>query len=422
MTDHIFTGFGFGPIQAGLFVNEAFGSRNFSRIVVAEIDQVLVDAVRANRGSYFVNIAKADAIEAIKIDGIELFNPNVDDDRTALIKALGESTEIATSLPSVSFYSTGGANSVAQLICEGLQKSSAPATIIYTAENNNHAAEILQNAVTSIAAVEHPTQFLNTVIGKMSQVVTQSAEIDRMRIAPIVPGIERAFLVEQFNRIYVTKCGLGGFDPGIEVFIEKEDLIPFEEAKLYGHNAVHTLLAYLGLTKGYEKIADSAADAAIMKIARDAFVNESGAAMIKKYHRLGDPLFTEAGYGEYAEDLLERMANRFLADTTERAGRDPVRKLGINDRIFGTMALALDFDIEPCNMAIGALAGIAALLKQAEANNLPNELRCNNWHSLDDKAIEKIIKWVWGAQQGKHAKKLIEYVQRARPNLKALFE
>jgi len=63
MTEHVFTGFGFGPIQGGLFANEAFQSGNFRRIVIAEIDQSLVDAVRSNNGTYFVNVAKTDGIE-----------------------------------------------------------------------------------------------------------------------------------------------------------------------------------------------------------------------------------------------------------------------------------------------------------------------------------------------------------------------
>ena len=64
MNEHVFVGFGFGPIQSGLFVPEAFKSGNFSRIVIAEIDQKLVDAIRANNGSYFVNIAAIDGISS----------------------------------------------------------------------------------------------------------------------------------------------------------------------------------------------------------------------------------------------------------------------------------------------------------------------------------------------------------------------
>ena len=41
MTNLIFTAFSFGPIQAGLFVAEAFKSGNFAKIVIAEIDQNL---------------------------------------------------------------------------------------------------------------------------------------------------------------------------------------------------------------------------------------------------------------------------------------------------------------------------------------------------------------------------------------------
>ena len=88
---HIFTGFGFGPIQSGLFVKEAFDSGNFDKIVVAEIDQALVEALRASGGSYYVNIARSDCIEAARIEGVELLNPTVPADRAALIEALAES-------------------------------------------------------------------------------------------------------------------------------------------------------------------------------------------------------------------------------------------------------------------------------------------------------------------------------------------
>ncbi|MEN6384236.1 MAG: hypothetical protein ABFD79_03465, partial [Phycisphaerales bacterium] len=351
MKNHIFTGFGFGPIQAGLFVNEAYKSGSFSRIVISEVDQKLVDAIRANNGCYYINVAKSNCIETFKIEGIEIFNPSVDNDRAELIKAISQSTELCTSLPSVNFYDKG----VVQLIKEGLSKTNN--VIVYTAENNNHAAEILEQKVGSFKNV----QFLNTVIGKMSQVVTDKCEIQKKNLKPIAPGIGRAFLVEEFNKILVTKCYIPAFTPGIKVFIEKEDLLPFEEAKLYGHNAIHALLAYLGAQKGYRKMADLKNDSEIMQIARDAFIKESGGALIKKYAHLKDELFTDAGYRAYAEDLLERMTNPYLDDTIERAARDPQRKLGEKDRIFGTIKLAKQYGIDPVNMTKAAEAGMKYL-------------------------------------------------------------
>jgi len=422
MASHIFTGFGFGPIQAGLFVKEAFGSGNFLRIIVAEIDRQLVDAVRANGGSYYVNVAKADGIEVLRIDNIELLNPNVTGDNKILLEALTQSTEIATCLPSVDFYDSGGTGSVASLIAGGLQNSRAAAAIIYAAENNNRAAEMLEDAVIKKVGVlpVKKVQFLNTVIGKMSRVVTEPAEIQQRKLAAIAPGIQRAFLVEQFNRILVSRTKIPGFKPGIEVFIEKGDLLPFEEAKLYGHNAIHALLGFLGALKGYATMTEVKQDSAIMKIGRDAFLQEFGAALIKKYAHLRDQLFTEAGYKEYAGDLLERMTNPYLADTVARVSRDIVRKLGLNERIFGTMQLALKYGIEPTNMALGAMAGIALLLQKSHEYKVPQQLRFDNWRRLEEKQIRQVLNWVWAGQEGADTDRLIRYTHQAMEHLAAL--
>jgi len=424
MAAHVFTGFGFGPIQAGLLVKEAFQSGNFTRIIVAEIDQELVDAVRANHGSYYVNVAKADGIKVLRLDNVELLNPNVAENNQILRRVLTESTEITTCLPSIDFYDSDEGSSVASLIADGLKNSKAIATIIYTAENNNHAAEILQQAVSKRTGtpLRETVQFLNTVIGKMSRVVSDPSEIAERKLATLAPGIKRAFLVEEFNRILVSRTRISNFEPGIEVFIEKDDLLPFEEAKLYGHNAIHALLGFIGAAKGYAKMTELADDQSIMQIAEAAFLQESGAALIKKYAYLADDLFTEAGYRDYAGDLLGRMTNPYLADRVARVSRNVVRKLGLNERIFGTMQLALEYGIKPTNMALGAMAGVAMLLEMPDENNLPAYLRFGDWRKLDDTRIEKIISWLWAGQSCKYAEQIIRYVQNAQKHVKELID
>ncbi|MHC4244748.1 MAG: mannitol dehydrogenase family protein [Planctomycetota bacterium] len=424
MTDHILTGFGFGPIQAGLFIKEAFQSDNFSRLIVAEIDALLVDAVKANKGSYYINVAKADGIETLKIENVELLNPNIPADKQILLEALAQSTEITTCLPSVNFYESGGETSIVSLISEGLKNSTTKATIIYTAENNNHAAEILEKAVTrNIAPLpEGSAQFLNTVIGKMSRVVTDPAEIAELNLKAIAPGIDRAFLVEQFNRILVSRTRITDFKPGIDIFIEKNDLLPFEEAKLFGHNAIHSLLGFIAAVKGYTKMTELANDQAVMQIAGAAFLQESGAALIKKYSHLNDELFTDSGFNEYAKDLLIRITNPYLGDTIARVVRDIPRKLEMNGRIFGTMQLILESGLEPKNMALGAIAGIAVLLKNAEEYNLPDNLHCGKWQQLDAGQIENIINWLWSGQTNKYTNQIIKHTQTALKPLKKLIK
>jgi mannitol-1-phosphate 5-dehydrogenase len=90
-----------------------------------------------------------------------------------------------------------------------------------------------------------------------------------------------------------------------------------------------------------------------MQFAREAFLEESGRALI---HKRGgfDRLFTLEGYREYVDDLMERMVNPFLRDAVDRVIRDPQRKLSWDDRLIGTMRLALDAGIEPRRFAKAA--------------------------------------------------------------------
>jgi mannitol-1-phosphate 5-dehydrogenase len=97
-----------------------------------------------------------------------------------------------------------------------------------------------------------------------------------------------------------------------------------------------------------------------MQFAREAFLEESGAALCRKYGGV-DPLFTTAGFRLYAEDLLVRMLNPHLRDAVERVTRDPQRKLGWNDRLVGTMRLVMAQGLTPTRFARGARDALAAL-------------------------------------------------------------
>jgi mannitol-1-phosphate 5-dehydrogenase len=361
--ERTFVGFGFGAIQGGLFLYEAFRSGNFSRLVVAEVMPDTVKALRAANGTYCVNIATPGGIEIQVVRGIEVYNPNEPADRNQLLSALAEADEIATALPSVEFFDRGGDASVAGLLATAFNDRKKPG-VIYAAENHNHAAELLEQAVRRHQpALAAPVQFLNTVIGKMSGIVSDPGEIAAQGLAPITKELPRALLVEAFNRILITHITLPGFQRGLAVFEEKPDLMPFEEAKLYGHNATHALLGYLAYQKGLRFMSEIAADPELMTLGREAFLHESGGALIHKYGGT-DPLFTQAGFQAYVDDLLARMVNPYLRDAVERVIRDPRRKLGWHDRLIGTMRLALEAGITPTRFAQGASAAVRLLREE----------------------------------------------------------
>jgi len=406
-----FVGFGLGPIQAGLFLFEAFRSGNFSRLVVSETDRELIQAVRRNQGAYIVNIAHDDGIETAEVTGVEIYDPGSADGRRAIVAAVAESEELATAVPSVGVYQRGGETSIARLLGEGADGQRR--RVIYTAENHNFAARILQQAVLRERA-DFPlgvTRFLNTVIGKMSRSVLDADEISRLGLSPFVPALNRAVLVEAFNRILISRVDLPGFRRAIEVFEERDSLLPFEEAKLYGHNAVHAVIGYLGYVAGCATISEAARDAGIEHAARAAFLKESGAALCRRHAHVGDPLFTMNGFQAYAEDLLNRMANPYLNDTVARVCRHPARKLGYSDRIFGTMRLALEYDIEPANMALAA-AGALLYLKQdgrpVPKDELPSRI-------IPPAEVEDILRQLWGAEgkEDDRAGHLISLTSRA---------
>jgi mannitol-1-phosphate 5-dehydrogenase len=411
-----FVGFGFGAIQSGLFLYEAFHSGEFRRLVVAEVLPEMVAAVKQEGGYFCVNIAHPDRVESVRVGPVEIHNPSLESDRMNILAAIVEAEEIATAVPSVAFYVSDKVGSIHRLLADGLCKKveqDGPRAVIYAAENHNHAAEILEAAVMDLipqeqrTAVRSRVRFLNTVIGKMSQVVADPLEVRSRRLMPITSDLPRAFLVEAFNRILISKIHFPeSFERGIHVFQEKDDLLPFEEAKLYGHNATHALLGYLGAILGVQSVADLHKVPGMMSFARAAFIEESGAALIRK-HAGVDQLFTPDGYQNFADDLLERMTNPFLVDMIERVTRDTERKLGWNDRLIGTMRVALDQGIAPRRYALGAAAALlrldpAILESQTPIGNvldtiwqeaLPDQVERNRLVALIESALGELRSW-----------------------------
>jgi mannitol-1-phosphate 5-dehydrogenase len=374
-----YVGFGFGAIQAGLFLYEAQRSGAFGRLVVGEVLPEVVATMRQAGGRFGLNIAQSDRLEQAEVGPIEILDVAVAADRARLAEAVAAAEEIGTAVPGVGYYASDGPGSLHRILAEGLRLKAAqggPRAVVYAAENHNHAAEILEEHVLGAlakgdaASVRRQVRFLNTVVGKMSGAVAGAEEIREQHLVPMTPGSPRAFLVEAFNRILVSRivfdepAGAPPFQRGFSIFEEKADLLPFEEAKLYGHNATHALAAYLGAELGVPRIADLADVPGLLPFLRAAFVEESGAALIRKYRGL-DPLFTPDGYIRYAEDLLVRMTNPFLRDTVERVGRHPQRKLAWPDRLIGTIRLALSQSMAPRRYALGVAAALAVLDRAA---------------------------------------------------------
>ena len=148
----------------------------------------------------------------------------------------------------------------------------------------------------------------------------------------------------------------------------------------------------------------------IMAMARKAFIEESGTALIRMHAGFGDPLFTERGYGEYADDLLSRMTNPNLNDLVERVGRDHPRKLGIEDRLYGTMVITLEQGVLPGTLALGAAAGVLAMIRRRENISKTFVHLPESTEKLDRTGLTGLLREIWGDHPWvqKHGQRLID--------------
>ena len=366
-----YVGFGFGAIQPGLLLYEAYRAQAFDRFVVAEILPTLVTAMHNSKGLYTLNIATLDGVRQMQLGPVELVDVAREDHRHILVDAITDADEIGTAITTFNQYVMDIPGSLHLMLAEGFQRkviTNGPPAAVYCAENNNHAAEMLQEAVMNEIspgkrdAVGAKVQFLNTVISKMCGIVTDPAVIQENGLRQMwsQSEIPRALLVEDYDLLLINKISLPEFRRGITLFEEKDDLLPFKEAKLFGHNGTHAIAAYIGGFLGVSRITDLAGIPAVIAFLRKAFLNEVGTALCSKYAGY-DALFTPAGFVEFVDGILARMVNPYLLDTVARVGRDPQRKLGWEDRIIGAIRLALAHNIQPERYAFGAAAALTTL-------------------------------------------------------------
>ncbi|GIB56723.1 mannitol-1-phosphate 5-dehydrogenase [Vibrio cholerae] len=174
----------------------------------------------------------------------------------------------------------------------------------------------------------------------------------------IVPPLQAAnddpleVTVESFSEWIVDEQQFKGEIPQIEGMEKTDNLMAFVERKLFTLNTGHCVTAYLGCLKGHRTIREAIEDPSIHAQVKQA-MQESGEVLIRRYG------FDRALHSAYIEKILSRFANPYLVDEVDRVGRQPLRKLGANDRLIKPLLGTIEYGL-PNSML---LKGIAAALK-----------------------------------------------------------
>ena len=156
---------------------------------------------------------------------------------------------------------------------------------------------------------------------------------------------------ESFSEWIVDQTQFKGQVPAVTGMELTGNLIAFVERKLFTLNTGHCITAYLGALAGYSTIREAIADVVIQEKVRRA-MQQSGEVLVRRYG------FDRQLHHAYIEKILGRFANPYLVDEIDRVGRQPLRKLGADDRLIKPLLGTLEYGLEHDAL----LEGIAAAL------------------------------------------------------------
>lgn len=330
--------FGAGNIGRG-FTAQLFTESGYEVVfvdVVAEVVGLIND-----RGSYPIEIV-GDNPETVIISNIRAVNGT---DREAVAREIADSSIVCTAV---------GVNvlkHVAPAIALGIKLRADSGVIdplnIIICENLLHASDILRGHILEQLPAEY-AEYVRTKVGFVESVVS--------RMVPVMTEKQRLrdplmVVVEEYKKLPVDRRGFVGAIPPIVGFMPYDNFEAYVERKLFTHNLGHATAAYLGYLRGHEYIWQAMGDGAVSDTVK-AVLAETGEAQIKKNG------FTAEEHQAHIDDLLHRFANVALGDTVARVGRDPIRKLGPNDRLIGGAKLVMEYGIEPRNVTLAIAAAL----------------------------------------------------------------
>lgn len=358
---------GAGKIARG-FIGHLLYLSDIPFIFVEKFDG-LVDLLN-ERGQYTVNILGNSEKNCV-VKGVKAIS-FADTEKVA--EAIADADAV--------FTSVGGKNlgDLVPLLVKGIERKAEKGgnLNVVTCENWKLPATILKNGVEE-AISEEAKEYFHTHVGITEAVIMRSAIESSPELLKQDPLIVN---VQDFWELPVDASRIVGSLPDIKGLKLIESFTGFLERKFYTYNAANGTTSYLGALLGYEKIADAAHDERILKIL-DGVYQETAQALSKKHHF---PLEEQLAFTLTSKRKLQDYT---IVDFIERNARDPLRKLGPDDRLVGSARLVLEYGIKPDNLCI-AIA--AAIYYKSENDEFARELVRIRTEEGIDAVLENVCK------------------------------
>lgn len=124
------------------------------------------------------------------------------------------------------------------------------------------------------------------------------------------------------------------------------------ERKIFTLNTGHAVTAYLGYLKGKNTVHEAIADPQILKVTKGVML-ESAKVLFAKYN------LDEQEHYEYINKIIKRFQNPYLVDEVTRVAREPMRKLGKNERFIMPLLGTLQYNLPNENLIFAIACTLA---------------------------------------------------------------
>jgi mannitol-1-phosphate 5-dehydrogenase len=331
-------------------------------VTLVDKDAALCALLRQS-GAYSVRLVSGHT-RTVTIDGFRILHTSETEE---LCRALRESELIFTAV------CPGNLRDAAALMREPFARWLAAAgpmdfKNVLCCENMNHSSTAFRDFMLE----EFPGE-LRTRLA--SQVGFADTMVSRVVARPSDP---LSLLGEEYSEWTADRGALRGpVLPEIRTLELVEDQTRFLQRKLYIHNTGHATFGYLGFLAGHTYIHQAGQDPKIMEVCRKA-IEESGWAIEKEYGFSSDVIRA------YRAALTDKCVSPELPDEILRVVREPVRKLGPEERFFGPIRLMLAHGRMPDFLLYGVCAALIARIPgDAQSARIQERMRKEGLSSLD---------------------------------------
>lgn len=330
--------FGAGKIARG-FVGHLLYLSGIDFVFVEKVDS-LCDLIN-ERQEYLVNILGDSSKNTVV--------------KNARALKFSQKEEIAAAIANADcvFNSVGGKNlgEIVPFLTAGIQKRAEenpkPLNII-TCENWKKPADILRDGIAEIISDNYKT-FFEENVGITEAVIMRSAIESTPELLAKDPLVVN---VQDFWKFPFDASRLKAPMPEKMICLEPiYEFTGFLERKFYTYNAANGTTSFVGAALGYTYIADAAFDERILALL-DGVYKETATALSKKHNFPFDEQWA------FTRTSLNKLQDKNIVDYIERNARDPIRKLGPDDRLVGSARLCLEYGVMPENLAIAIACAI----------------------------------------------------------------